>query len=175
MTTTNPNINSGQSTTLTPLFSNATTVTIDGSSTTPSGGAIISNVAFSVSPTVDKTYILLVTNSLGVQASASVTIYVGPALTIPSALTDLTGYHNGFDGMFYRWYISWNVPPSNGNTDIIGYAIYDDGTYIYSVGPSTLEYTYYTTEYAYARIFEVRAENSIGFSINNLVIELTYS
>ena len=74
MTTTNPNINSGQSTTLTPLFSNATTITIDGSSTTPSGGAIISNVAFSVTPTVDKTYILLVTNSLGVQASASVTI-----------------------------------------------------------------------------------------------------
>ena len=172
--TTNPNIILGQSTTLTPLFSNATTVTIDGSNSTPSGGAIISNVAFSVTPTVDKTYILLVTNSLNVQASASVTIYVA-ALTIPSAPTNLTGYYNGSYGSLYQWYISWNAPLSNGNTDIIAYDIYEVGiSYRDTVGPSILEYTYSTNEYADARTFEVRAKNSGGSSINNLVITLSY-
>ena len=81
ITTTNANITPGQSTTLTPVFSNATTVTIDGSTTTPSGGAIINNTAFSVSPNVSKTYLLVATNSVGVQATASVTINVGSVNT----------------------------------------------------------------------------------------------
>ena len=118
---------------------------------------------------------MLVTNSRGVQAFASVTIYVAP-LTIPSAPTNLTGYYDEFDGLLYHWYISWDAPLSNGNTDIIGYDIYDEGiSYLDSVGPSTFAYTYYTDVLFPTRIFEVRAENSIGFSINNPVIELTYS
>ena len=78
ITTTNANIASGGSTTITPLFTNGTTVTINGSNLTPSGQPIVSNTTYTVSPTMTTRYTLVVTNSIGVQQSASVTINVAP-------------------------------------------------------------------------------------------------
>jgi hypothetical protein len=77
ITTTAPDntIVNGTSTTITPVFTNATTVTINGSGTVEEQ-AITSNVALTVNPTTTRTYTLLVTNSVGVTQQASVTIYV---------------------------------------------------------------------------------------------------
>jgi hypothetical protein len=77
ITTTAPDntIVNGTSTTITPVFTNATTVTINGNVTVEEQ-AITSNVALTVSPTTTTTYTLLVTNSVGVQEQDSVTIYV---------------------------------------------------------------------------------------------------
>jgi hypothetical protein len=75
ITTTNPNIVSGNSTTITPIFTNATTVTINGNVTVEQE-PITSNVAITVRPTTTTIYTLLVTNSNGVTREASVTINV---------------------------------------------------------------------------------------------------
>ena len=61
------------STTLTPQFTNGTTVTINGSSTI-NGQTIVSNTTYTVSPTMTTRYTLVVTNSIGVQQSASVNV-----------------------------------------------------------------------------------------------------
>ena len=70
-------ITTNGSTTLTPQFTNGTTVTINGSSTI-NGQTIVSNTTYTVSPKMTTRYTLVVTNSIGVQQSASVTINVAP-------------------------------------------------------------------------------------------------
>jgi hypothetical protein len=75
ITTSNPNIGTTTSTTITPLFTNGTTVTINGGITVQ-GQPITSNVAITVNPTTTTTYTLVVTNSAGVTRQASVTINV---------------------------------------------------------------------------------------------------
>ena len=78
ITTTNANISPNGSTTITPLFSNGTTVTINGSNLTPSGQPIVSNTTYTVYPAQSITYTLVVINSIGIQQSAFVAINVIP-------------------------------------------------------------------------------------------------
>jgi hypothetical protein len=91
ITTTNANITSGNSTTITPIFTNATTKTINGASTI-GGQNITSGQSISVSPTTTTTYTLLITNGVGVTAQASVTINVAP---MPTGSITATGIYGG--------------------------------------------------------------------------------
>ena len=88
---TSVNIAPGTSTTITPLFTNATEVTINDITTTPSGGQIITNTPFS-SGTLNQntTFILVVTNINGLTATASVTINVIQPPSVSIEATSVT-------------------------------------------------------------------------------------
>jgi hypothetical protein len=117
ITTTNANIVNGNSTTITPVFTNATTKTINGN-TTVEGQAITSTVAITVYPTTTTTYTLLITNSVGATAQDSVVINVSQPP--PPANTGWYGYLNivNQDAGYGGRYFGFSATDATGTIDV---------------------------------------------------------
>ncbi len=83
---------SGNSTTITPTFSNGT------GSISPTVGAVTSGTGYSVSPTITTTYTLTVTNSAGSKVTSTVTITVNapPQITSSNSTTFTVGVNGTF-------------------------------------------------------------------------------
>ncbi len=83
---------SGNSTTITPIFSNGT------GSISPTVGAVISGTGYSVSPTTTTTYTLTVTNSVGSKLTSTVliTVQAPPQITSANNATFTVGVNGTF-------------------------------------------------------------------------------
>lgn len=132
ITTTNANIVNGNSTTITPVFTNATTKTINGN-TTVEGQNITSGQSITVNPTTTTTYTLLVTNSVGVDASASVVINVSqppPANTGWYGDLNIVNQDAGLGGRYF----AFNASDATGTINVSGQYVYPwDDTYTIQV------------------------------------------
>lgn len=127
ITTSNPNIVNGNSTTITPVFTNATTKTINGN-TTVEGQNITSGQSITVNPTTTTTYTLLVTNSVGVDASASVVINVSqppPANTGWYGDLNIVNQDAGLGGRYF----AFNASDATGTINVSGQYVYPGDTY----------------------------------------------
>lgn len=133
ITTTNANIVNGNSTTITPVFTNATTKTINGN-TTVEGQNITSGQSITVNPTTTTTYTLLVTNSVGVDASASVVINVSQPPPPPPPPPANTGWYGDLnivnqDAGYGGRYFSFNASDATGTINVSGQYVYPGDTY----------------------------------------------
>jgi hypothetical protein len=127
ITTTNANIVNGNPTTITPVFTNATTKTINGN-TTVEGQNITSGQSITVNPTTTTTYTLLVTNSVGATATASVVINVSqppPANTGWYGNLNIVNQEAGYGGRYFTFIAS----DATGTINVSEQYVYPGDTY----------------------------------------------
>jgi hypothetical protein len=128
ITTTNANIVNGNSTTITPVFTNATTKTINGN-TTVEGQNITSGQSITVNPTTTTTYTLLITNSVGATATASVVINVSQPNTGWYGDLNIVNQDAGLGGRYF----AFNAYDATGTINVSEQYVYPYDTYTIQV------------------------------------------